>query len=209
MKLCRFILPITTGACPPCLRCARPPRLHKCVSSLFLSSSSSQVRVLLVGTVLLQKVVDGDDPAVVEVSAAIIHTQRELLLLLHVHAHLHHLQRGVVVVTVLHRLQLLRQVKLVVAVGFAMVRRTHGQDNDHDQQSSARGQDGDERPVVRRLLGDVIKVLRDNRGFHFPRDLGRVEENFPVVVSEGDGAVSVLQVPHELLTQADQLLLLV
>lgn len=64
------------------------------------------MRVLLVSYVLLQQVVDGDDPAVVELSV-----QRHLLLL-HLRLHLHHLQRGVVVVAVLHRVQLLRQVLL-------------------------------------------------------------------------------------------------
>lgn len=65
-----------------------------------------QVSVLLVGYVLLQQVVDGDDPAVVELS---VHRH---LLLLHLRLHLHHLQRGVIVVAVLHRVQLLRQVLL-------------------------------------------------------------------------------------------------
>lgn len=68
--------------------------------------SSLQVGVLLVRYVLLQEVVDGDDPAVVELAV-----QRHLFLL-HLWLHLHHLQRGVVMVTVLHRVQLLRQVLL-------------------------------------------------------------------------------------------------
>lgn len=80
-----------------------------CLLLLFLllcPCPSLQVRVLLVGYVLLQQVVDGDDPAVVELSV-----ERHLLLL-HLRLHLHHLQRWVVVVTVLHRVQLLRQVLL-------------------------------------------------------------------------------------------------
>lgn len=62
--------------------------------------------VLLVRYVLLQQVVDGDNPAVVELSV------QHHLLLLHLWLHLHHLQCGVVVVAVLHRVQLLCQVLL-------------------------------------------------------------------------------------------------
>lgn len=68
--------------------------------------SSLQVSVLLAGDALLQQVVYGDDPAVVEISV-----QRHLLLL-HLRMNLHHLQRRVIVVSVLHRVQLLRQVLL-------------------------------------------------------------------------------------------------
>lgn len=72
-----------------------------------LRPPSLQVGVLLMRHVLLQEVVYGDDPAVVAELAVQGH-----LLLLHLRLHLHHLQRGVVMVTVLHRVQLLRQVLL-------------------------------------------------------------------------------------------------
>lgn len=74
-----------------CLSCARLQPL--------------QVRVLLVGYVPLH-VLHGDDPAVDELPV-----QRRLLLL-HLRLRLHHVQRGVVMVAVLHRGQLLRQVLL-------------------------------------------------------------------------------------------------
>lgn len=41
---------------------------------------------------------------------------------------------------------------LGLAVGLAVVRGARGQDDDHDQQSPAGGQDGDQRRVVRGLL---------------------------------------------------------
>lgn len=75
----------------------------QCLSSARLQPL--QVSVLLVGHVPLH-VLHGDDPAVDELPV-----QRRLLLL-HLRLHLHHVQRGVVMVAVLHRGQLLRQVLL-------------------------------------------------------------------------------------------------
>lgn len=75
----------------------------QCLSSARLQPL--QVRVLLVGYVPLH-VLHGDDPAVDELPV-----QRRLLLL-HLRLRLHHVQRGVVMVAVLHRGQLLRQVLL-------------------------------------------------------------------------------------------------
>lgn len=75
----------------------------QCLSSARLQPL--QVSVLLVGHVPLH-VLHGDDPAVDELPV-----QRRLLLL-HLRLRLHHVQRGVVMVAVLHRGQLLRQVLL-------------------------------------------------------------------------------------------------
>lgn len=79
---------------------------RRCLLLLLRARSSLQVSVLLVRHFLLQQDVHRDDPAVVELSV------QHHLLLLHLRLRFHHLQRGVVMVTVLHRVQLICQVLL-------------------------------------------------------------------------------------------------
>lgn len=61
------------------------------------SMMSLKVGVLLIRDVLHHHVVDGDDPTVIELPV------EHHLLLLHLRLRLHHLQCGVVMVAVLHR----------------------------------------------------------------------------------------------------------
>ncbi len=70
------------------------------------SSYALQVCIFFINDVLFQQVVDGDDPAVVELP---VQCQ---FLLLHLWLYLHHLQCGIVMITVLHCLELFCQVLL-------------------------------------------------------------------------------------------------
>lgn len=108
------------------------------------------MRVLLFLQVFLHDGVERDDPAVAQLPVE-VH-----LLLLHLRAGLHHLQRGVVVVAVLHRLQLLRQA-LVLLLGEALV--AAAVDGRHQQQGAGQGDDGDDEGRAELVLHLLLHLL--------------------------------------------------
>lgn len=65
-----------------------------------------QVCIFFINYVVFQQVVDGDDPAVIELPVQCP------FLLLHLWLYLHHLQCGIVMITILHCLELFCQVLL-------------------------------------------------------------------------------------------------
>lgn len=109
------------------------------------------MRVLLFLQVFLHDGVERDDPAVAQLAVE-VH-----LLLLHFRAGLHHLQRGVVVVAVLHRLQLLRQALLVLLLGETLV--AAAVDGRDEQQGAGQGDDGDDEGRAELVLHLLLHLL--------------------------------------------------
>lgn len=127
------------------------------------------MRVLLFLQVFLHDGVERDDPAVAQLAVE-VH-----LLLLHFRAGLHHLQRGVVVVAVLHRLQLLRQAikdqdgtsiikpgeirvdVLVLLLGETLV--AAAVDGRDEQQGAGQGDDGDDEGRAELVLHLLLHLL--------------------------------------------------
>lgn len=188
-----------------CLLWLEQARSCHCLCLLFLCPCSClQVGVLLIRHVLLQEVIDGDNPAVIELSFQ-CH-----LLLLHLRLHLHHLKCGVVMVTILHCVQLLSQVLLGLAVWLAVAGGTDSKDGNHDEQSSAGSQDGYQGFIICSFLGDFFVILVCQAGFHFATYLHTVKLYCAVVVwGPYQGAVSILHTRHQPLAHHHQIFLFI